>query len=601
MTAESTKAFLTNYILNLKERTRTEIGGTKWGIDWVVYNLGQALYGKPVRLPFLRLEENSGVRTKPEAEFGVDVSFLSSDKKTLTIFVLKDEALTNKTWTRNGFYEDLTKAINPDLRDSGLASVESVEVVLAYNRDEQSNGVTLFERFVECAPPLLAGRARLTILRWNLSDLVDLTLEHLLTPALLPQEFFGQLNYLCAQFADFEHGTDAWERQLVPAWNRFLSDVLVEALGRRGTALVPVALIILRQHGSSNSTLETGWLDLIEWASIAMWRRFTETEDTATQAQIHLFWQQFYVQELRRFYSAHIDAIATQNAIDALSGSTMVGVVASSSVAYWHLGRIGLLSLALSEMMPDATADDCRRRDAVIHEISNWIIRLFNANEAMFRPLLDINHIEIVLTLFAFSNAGRLLEFGHLVPRLIQNLYLRRIKRTGIPFLDGNNSLDNVFEQVASNNDDELVTTGSSFFVVMLMEVCCLLPDDMRDELLPQIHRRLVFGAMDTGNQPEISALNLMSWIPPTDWPQKIFCGQVRDGHCVSRGPLSDSLGAKGPELFEELRRFAVLMRGASDFPDGFSVPLAALILASIRHSSPLPPELWRGSAFPTE
>lgn len=601
MTPDLTKAFLTNYLLSLKERTRDEVNGTKWGIDWAVYNLGQAIYGKPIRLPFLRQSDGVGVKSKPEAEFGVDVSFLSSDKKVLTIFVLKDEPLTNRTWVGNGFHEDLAKAITPDLAASGLELVERVEVVLAHNRDEQANGVTLFDNFVKCAPPMLAGRAELSIVRWNLSDLVDLTLQHVLTPALLPQRFFGQLNYLCAQFADFQHGSDAWEQQLVPGWKRFVGDVMAEEHGNRGAALLPIALIILREHGHANPSLETGWLDLIEWAAIAMWRRFTETTDKVMRTRVVLFWQQFYLEEISRFYRKHIDALATENSIDSLAGSSMVGVAASSVVAYWHLGRLGLLSLGLAESMRDKTKKEREERHRILHEISNWIIRLFNANQATFRPLLDIHHIEIALVAFALSNADRLEEFGLIISTLIERLYLRRIEFGEIPFLDGYNSLENVLEQVAGNNEEKLITTQSSFFVLMLMEFCCLLAHETRDHCLPIIHRRLVLGAMDRGPQRKIEALHLMSWIPPSEWDKKVLRGPVEDGESVTRGPLSDEVDAPASELVEVMTHFVGQMRAAAEFPNEFSAPLSSLILASIRHCSPLPPEIWRASAFPQE
>lgn len=54
MSPEHVKSFVTYYLQNLSERTRREKTGTKWGIDWITYNIGLARFGKPVRLPFLR-------------------------------------------------------------------------------------------------------------------------------------------------------------------------------------------------------------------------------------------------------------------------------------------------------------------------------------------------------------------------------------------------------------------------------------------------------------------------------------------------------------------------------------------------------------------
>lgn len=47
------------------------------------------------------------------------------------------------------------------------------------------------------------------------------------------------------------------------------------------------------------------------------------------------------------------------------------------------------------------------------------------------------------------------------------------------------------------------------------------------------------------------------------------------------------------------MTQFVVGMRAARAFPDALRVPLGPLILASLRHKSPLPPELWRSTAFP--
>lgn len=599
MTPDLIKTFATDYLISLRERTREEVSGIKWGIDWVIYNLGLAMFGKPFRLPFLRQGEAATVKSKSEAEFGIDVAFLSADGKRLAIFVLKDEQLTNKTWVGKGFHEDLVKAISPDLNAKGLETVESVVVILAYNRDEEANGLTLFDRFVSNAPPTLAGRARLSVARWNLSELVDLTLKHLLTPALVPQRFFGQLSYLCAQIADFPHGSDEWEQQLVPGWKRFLGDMLAPEHGPRGVSLVPVALIILRQHGAANESLETGWIDLIEWSAIALWRRFTESDDQVVRARVVVFWDQFYLTELDRFYRTHIDALATERAIDEVAHSSVVGVVAASMTAYWHIARIGLLSIGQAQSLLATTPEEKKRQRETLRETANYMIRLFNASEASLRPILDIHHIEIVLVAFTLSNAGRLGELGLILPMLVQRLYIRRLGIGEVPFLDGYNSLENVFEQVAGNNEEKLITTQSSFFVMMLLELCCLLDAEHQTTLIPQIHRRLVLGAADSGPQKEIKPLHLMSWIAPADWDEKVLQGYVDDGEIVSRGPLSDSIDSTASELLTEMQKFVAQMRAAATFPEQLKVLLAPLILASIRYKSPLPPELWRNAGFP--
>jgi hypothetical protein len=599
MTPGLDKTFVTTYLASLKERTRNEQSGVKWGIDWVVYNLGQALYGKPVRLPFLRQADPTQLKSKTEAEFGIDLSFISSEGETLTIFALKDEPLTNTTWVKQGILEDLSKACTPDLSAAGMEKVTEVKVILAYNRDENANGVKLFDNFVKAANPQIAGRANLKILRWNLSELVDLTLRHLLTPALVPQQFFGQLNYLCYQAANFTHGSDEWEKQLVPGWKRFVDDVLDLDRGSRGASLVPVALIIVRHHAATSDTIETGWFDLVEWAAIALWRRYLDSSDHDFRGQVVAFWYSFYLGELQRFYRAHITALGTENSIDQLARGSMVGTVATAMIAHWHMARIGLLSLDVSQLMKDSTPEEKRARRDSLNEVANWMVQLINANDSCLRPILDSHHIELVLLVFTLSNAGRLQEFEMLLPGLVQRLFLRRIEHGEIPFLDGYNSLENFFEQVASGGTEKLITTQSSYYVVVLLELACLLGDKFIAEHLAIFHRRLVLGALDSGPQCELTALHLMSWQPPVDWARQVLAGYVDDGVVVSRGPFADSIDATSSEIHAEMTRFVAEMRGSSTFPESFPLPLGALILASLRYRSPLPPELWRISAFP--
>src|ERR1043165_7423800 len=100
MSLDVTTSFLTYYIRSLAERTRAEKASTKFGFDWIIYNLALAEDLIPQRLPFFRGGANEISKTKTEPEFGIDSSFLSSDGETLTIFVLKDEELSNSNWTR---------------------------------------------------------------------------------------------------------------------------------------------------------------------------------------------------------------------------------------------------------------------------------------------------------------------------------------------------------------------------------------------------------------------------------------------------------------------------------------------------------------------
>ena len=271
MSSDIQTSFLTYYVQSLGERTRDEKKGTKFGFDWIIYNLSLANDWVPYRLPFLRTGANETSKTKTEAEFGIDMAFVSKDGRTLRIFALKDEVLNNKNWGNHKFDVDLRAAVAPDLSGEGLEAVEVVEVILAYNKDEDANGVTLFDRLVTSVGTKVGDNVKLNVTRWNLTRIVDEVKTSLLTPSLLPQKFFSHFSYICSQFGEFHHGSDAWEQQLVPNWKRFLEELFSENADERCVRLLPVALLLLLEHGKENPTKETGWIDLMEWGMLRAW------------------------------------------------------------------------------------------------------------------------------------------------------------------------------------------------------------------------------------------------------------------------------------------------------------------------------------------
>ena len=355
-----------------------------------------------------------------------------------------------------------------------------------------------------------------------------------------------------------------------------------------------MALIVLREHARANPSRETGWIDLIEGAALALWKVDGQKHDAAFHDAVLRFWTAFYVPELERFYQTHIDALAVEHSIDQLAHATSVGTIAASQVAYWHVARLGLLSLEIAERAAESDA-----RNQRLEEIANRLVRLINANESVLRPVLDIEHIQLVLMFETLRNAGRLQDVIPVVSALEAKLFLRRVSDGGLPFIDGGNSLENVFEQVATRPAEPLIAAESSYFVMALLEICCALPQPWRDELLMRVHRHLVLGAVDAGEPGDRTPLDLVSWIPPDDWATRVLEGPVRDGEGVSVHRFADTRDAPGPDIFAGISRVVAEMRKVDKFRLPDDVPMAALVLGALRHRSPLPPELWRRSAFP--
>jgi hypothetical protein len=245
MTTDTIISFLTYYIRCLAERTRKEEKGTKYGFDWIIYNLGLALGWKPVRLPWLRAGDDDISKPKTEEEFGIDLSFLRENAESLVIFVLKDEVLSYKNWTKESFDTDFRRAANVNLSAAGMENVKRVEIILAYNKDEEQAGVTSFDNAVQALGTRIGDHVTLAFNRWNLTEVTERVRQHLLTPSLVPQHLFGQFSYLCAQVGDFTHGSDEWLNQLVPHWRRFLAH-LIDPVDVRMLRLIPVTLVILR-------------------------------------------------------------------------------------------------------------------------------------------------------------------------------------------------------------------------------------------------------------------------------------------------------------------------------------------------------------------
>jgi hypothetical protein len=594
MAQEFGTSFLTNYLQSLAERSREEIGGTKFGFDWIIYNLALAEQWTPVRLPFIRRGPNETPKTKTESEFGVDFAFVSSDKTTLRVFVLKDEVLTYANFTKKDFLRDLQMASLPDLTRPGLENIATVEVILAYNQDEHREGVELFDRFVAAQPARVGDQATLRFARWNLTDLVSRVTDHLLTPALLPQKFFSLFSYVCAQAADFRHGSDQWSAQLVSNWRRFLNDVLAAPVDERRMRLIPVALLILHSQASSQSSCATGWLDLTEWAMLRMWQAANEADDDAFRSIARAAWSDLYIRGLEQFYRLNAAALTTEHSLEQRRADWELGAFANAFVAFWHLGRIGILAEALFEF---SRGDNEQNKLAHFNNqrtLANLMVGFSNANPACFRPILDVNHVELFLTWQAFLLAERKDAIHDWLYVLRARLQMRRYPISGLPFIDDRNSWEMAFESVASKEEEPQHTPKSSHLLLMLLECALVLDEPGRSELVKQIYRELVQGLASDGERPaSIKSLDLLTWVPPEGWETSVLTSSVFTGESVVVA-LDTQNDAGADLLVEQLEKLVRVIKASRPFELSGKIPASVLLLATLKYRSPLPPFFWR-------
>jgi hypothetical protein len=598
MSADLKTSFLKYYIRSLAERTRVEKTGTKFGFDWIIYNLALADGLIPVRLPFFRGGPAEISKTKTEVEFGVDLAFVSRDGASLTVFVLKDEELTNANWKKHDFDPDIRAATTVDLTPSELSKVRDVKIILAYNKDEDNAGIGLYERLTKS---LNRAGFQLSFERWNLTTLTEAVKQKLLTPSLLPQRFFSLFSYICAQFGDFSYGTDEWTKQLVPNWRRFLEDVLKDNVDERTVRLIPVALLILREMGGAKPTAENGWIDLVEWAVLAAWQVHQTTTQKNIKAAVFQMWIGFYVVELERYYGTHSKELSTQHSLEVTRTGNYLDAIIAANNAFWHIGRLGILAISFSELLPRQTPEQEQRRVEAKQRAANWLVGLINANPAAQRPLIDLHHIELYLIWKTLWQAARHNDINEWLNGLFSPLLVRRIGAVPLPFIEGGNSIELVLEHVATGEKPPEFSDQSSVLLLALLELCFSLEGEKRNELIEKYYQQLVLGRDGTGHQfKDCEPISLMGWMPPSDWAKKVLTKSLaNEGESQSLETFEVELNnGAGEAIASRIKEFVLQSRKASKtkFPD--DLPVAAIVLACLKNRSPLPPEIWRIAIF---
>lgn len=612
----NSRSFLINYILSLKERTRNEPQKKKtkdkvekgykttlqMGFDWIIYNIALASNWVPVSLPFFRSIDQKEFVTKTGAQFGIDMAFLNNNE--LIIFVLKDERLNNTNWTKHNFDKDIRMASAPDLSSFKRNEVKSIRIILAYNKDEDDTGIKLFDNLINSFPSKIQNEITIGFERWNLTKIVDEISFSLITPDLLPQHLSGILGYICSQVKEFNYGSMEWQNILIPNWKNFLSILLSEDIDDKRLRLIPVCLFIIDNYlPKDRPSSYTGWIDLIEWAMLAVWSKVDSIKDISLKQIIYVdLWNSFYLTELEKYLLTNQELFYTEHGITSKGGVGNLSPLNDAYLAFWLVGRIGILHFGFQEIIPTEERQSNELVNRLASRSFEWIKNILNNNPAAYRPLVDLNHIELFIIwmiIYQVDNKNFLKEWlSELEPRLI----VRRLGHHKIPFIEGRNRYDLIAEYASTystlqKKPDEFVDT-SSYLLLMLLEIMFSLDENDRDEMLNKYFKHIIFGKGDDNkplSDPDYQ-IDLYSWIPPDDWTKRIYKEKVVDGIAV---PTLNFVDTGEEKLCSKINTF--IKQSVKKYPTKltFENPLASYILACIKNESPLPPVFWRGSIFP--
>lgn len=590
--------FLTKYLVSLSERTRTEKKGRKTGLDWVIYNLGIQKGWTPYRLPFHRSSYENEVKSKTEAEFGIDVSFINESNNELIIFVLKDESLKNDTWNNNNFDADLRMASKPDITD---LNITSVKIILAYNKDEDRNGTILFENFVMNTPSVIQNNVTLSFERWNLTKIVNEVETDLFSPDLLPQHLSGVLNYLCSQVGDFKYSSEEWINQLIPNWKGFLKLLFQENIDEKRISLVPVILFIIKDFQKDTSESKIAWLDLIEIAMLYLWSKFREIENIDLKNHIILIWHTFYITELELYINNNEIALTTEHGIHSQKVKISNLAALNDSVLIFDLiGKIGILTSQLNALIDFVEEKVKIELSNKIYHYSDLLIKCLKNNPAMLRPLIDLHHIPLYFIWIILYQTKKYDEIIDWFYGQENYLMIRRIGNSTVPFIEGRNRLDLVAEYAATNEKPYEFIDDASFLLEMLLELTFSIEEKERRKIQTKLFKHIVLGFGDDNKSlfKDESIIDLQSWEPPEDWDQRIFLEKVTDGISISTNNFNVDIN-NIDEL--ENKMFDFVKNVIKKFPPKIrlDIPMSVYFLACIKNKSPLPPLFWRGTIFP--
>lgn len=599
MTLESIKTFVSGYLQSLTEETRDDRRGPRYGFEQIILQLAQEADWIPLRLSFHRGGPDASSKPKKEHEYGVDQKFITRDGKLMIVFVLKDEPLTYRNWESHKFNSDMSFACNQNMSEQGLERVEEVKIILGYNKGEEARGLEAFEKFVGSQRDYI-GKAKLTIERWNLDKLTDLVLEKLLkSPAILPERFFRKFSYICGQVNDFSHGSPQWEEVLIPDWIEFIDLVLAGPVSVQSLRLISISLLVLHSHGKQEPSFATGWIELLEYAVIAVWKVTRKTTDKKVLSVVMEIWLHLYVHSLEAYYQRNSPLLQTEHSL-AFGVRGDFAEATSVFYCYWHMARLGILATSFYELAVTLPEEKCKDLNIGFNTVVNWLVGLINANPAIRRPLLDIHHIQLFLVWQVMRCAGRATEVFTVYQDIFERLLHRRVGGGGVRVIDQSNSWQNLFDYMVTGEEPSEGFGKSSYLLQMLIEIATGGIGPNGPVLAQQIYRHLIEG-VDSNGEPYGFAeeVELQSWIPPKEWADKVLQGPVhRTGIALSVKSYYQPNETDRSDFKARVESFVSETRATHPFTEPERIPGSVLFLASILHNSPIPPEFWRKQIF---
>ena len=400
------------------------------------------------------------------------------------------------------------------------------------------------------------------------------------------------------QVSDFHFGTVEWEQQLLPNWKNFLATLLKEPLDERKLRLVPVSLYILSKFKKDTPDSYSGWIDLIEWAMLSLWDCYRSLEQKKLKGIIVQVWLQLYVAELERYFLEIVPTLTTEHGLHTRKRTMGLVPINDAYAAYWHLGRLGVLTLAPQDFVNEKLKEGKKMIADLVGRSADWLMKCFRANPATMRPLIDLNHVELFLIWLILWQAGRENEIYKWLSELENRLLTRRIKTATLPFIEGRNRLDLVAEYAATATKPYDFADSSSYLLLMLLELCFSLKEQERDELLNRFFKRIIKGIGDDGHPLADFEIDLIGWAPPEDWGRRILFKSVTDGIAITTNNFHE-LSETQPPLAEKIKSYVEQSRNKFPFKIPRDIPKAVYILACIKNKSPLPSDFWRGTIFP--